>query len=109
MVALRGNVRLMTAHMSGLGIELATTHLPDLILLDINMPNMDGYQVFEILRADPRLAQTPIVAITANAMPRDVARGMAAGFTAYLTKPLNLDLFLQTLDDCLSEKAGGTP
>ena len=101
MLSLRPHLRLITAHAPGLGIELAQTQHPDLILLDINMPHMNGYQVLEILRADPRTATMPIVAITANAMPQDIERGHKAGFTDYLTKPLNLDLFLNTIDRCL--------
>jgi hypothetical protein len=73
------NIRLLTAHTPNLGIDLAQTHYPDLILLDINMPGMNGYQVLEIFKADARLKTVPVVAITANAMPRDIDRGKAAG------------------------------
>lgn len=99
---LRQNIQLITAHTPELGIELALAHQPDLILLDINMPGMNGYQVMEILRTYARLKSTPVIAVTANAMPRDVARGIAAGFTHYLTKPLDLGTFLHTLDQCLN-------
>jgi CheY-like chemotaxis protein len=87
-----------------LGIELALAHRPDLILLDINMPHLDGYQVLEIFKADSRLKGVPVVAITANALPRDIARGTAAGFAAYLTKPLNIEQFLKTIDACLKQE-----
>lgn len=103
MLSLRPSIHLLTAHTPGLGIELATTQRPDLILLDINMAHMDGYQVLEILLTDAHLKTTPIIAITANAMPRDIARGRAAGFADYLTKPLNLDVFLKTIDHFLSD------
>jgi hypothetical protein len=101
MIGLRPHIHLLTAHTPGLGIELAMTQRPELILLDINMPNMDGYQVLELLKADPRMKGTAIVAITANAMPRDVERGRVAGFSDYLTKPLDLNQFLTTIDRCL--------
>jgi PAS domain S-box-containing protein len=101
---LRQNIQLLTAHTPELGIELALAHQPDLILLDINMPGMNGYQVMEILKTDVRLKSTPVIAVTANAMPRDVARGIAAGFTHYLTKPLDLGAFLHTLDQCLNAR-----
>lgn len=103
MLSLRPGIHLLTAPAPGLGIELATTYCPDLILLDINMPHMDGYQVLEILLADDRLKTTPVIAITANAMPRDLARGRAAGFADYLTKPINLNEFLKTIDHFLAD------
>lgn len=84
------HMHILTAHTPEMGIELALTHRPDLILLDINMPGMDGYQVLQALKADARLKHTPVLAITANAMPRDIERGIAAGFTDYLTKPLDV-------------------
>jgi PAS domain S-box-containing protein len=92
------NIRLLTAHTPNLGIDLAQTHYPDLILLDINMPGMNGYQVLEIFKADARLKTVPVVAITANAMPRDIDRGKAAGFDDYVTKPLDVTRFLGLID-----------
>ncbi len=103
MLGMRPNLRVITAHAPELGIELALTHQPDLILLDINMPGMDGYQVLEILKADARLRRIPVVAVTANAMPRDIERGKTAGFRDYLTKPLDVDRFLETIDRCLTD------
>lgn len=106
MLGRRPHLRISTAHTPELGIELALAHRPSLILLDINMPGMNGYQVLDILKADSRLRGTPVVAVTANAMPRDVKRGLEAGFAAYLTKPLDLAQFLHTIDDCLAGKGG---
>jgi CheY-like chemotaxis protein len=79
-----------------------------LILLDINMPGMDGYQVLEVLKADARLRQIPVVAVTASAMPRDIERGKNAGFRDYLTKPLDISLFLETIDRCLAGRENQT-
>jgi hypothetical protein len=97
MIGRLDHVNLVTAHSAELGIELAFAHRPDLILLDINMPRLDGYQVLEIFKAETRLRETPVVAITANAMPRDIERGRAAGFADYLTKPLDINIFLATV------------
>ncbi|MDZ7750296.1 MAG: response regulator [Gammaproteobacteria bacterium] len=105
----RRNIRLHTAHLPGIGIELATAHHPDLILLDINMPDMDGYAVLDVLRARVELAEVPVVAITANAMPRDIRYGMAAGFTAYLTKPLDVTAFHEVLDRLLDGRPESVP
>ncbi|MGM0595179.1 MAG: PAS domain-containing protein [Pseudomonadota bacterium] len=94
----RGHIHLLTAHEPQLGLELAAAHRPALILLDTNMPEMDGYQVLERLRAEPQLCDIPVVAVTANAMPRDIERGRAAGFDDYLTKPLNIPQFISTVE-----------
>lgn len=102
MLGTRRNIHLLTAHTPQLGIELALARRPELILLDINMPGMNGYQVLEIFKADESLKAIPVVAVTANALSRDIERGRAAGFTEYLTKPLNLGEFLKTVDAYLS-------
>jgi PAS domain S-box-containing protein len=104
MLGMRPQLRVITAHTPELGIELALAHRPNLILLDINMPGMDGYQMLEVFKADARLRRIPVVAVTASAMPRDIERGKAAGFRDYLTKPLDIGVFLDTIDRCL---AGG--
>ncbi|MDH5573123.1 MAG: ATP-binding protein [Gammaproteobacteria bacterium] len=100
----RPHIQLLTAHTPELGIELARTRHPRLILLDINMPNMDGYQVMQIFKADEHLKTIPVIAITANAMPRDIERGMAAGFSDYLTKPLDVERFHAVVDKLLSSQ-----
>ena len=101
-LGMRKHIELYTAHLPELGIELAHTRQPDLILLDINMPGMNGYQVLTVLRADTSLKDIPIIAVTANAMPRDIERGLAAGFAAYLTKPLKIPEFNALLDQYLN-------
>ncbi|MEN8170786.1 MAG: ATP-binding protein [Pseudomonadota bacterium] len=98
----RQHINLITAHEPELGLELAVSHLPELILLDINMPRMDGYQVLSLLQLDERLKHIPVVAITANAMTQDVERGKKAGFSDYLTKPLDVSCFLATIDHYLN-------
>lgn len=98
----RKHIDLFTAHTPELGIELAMTHQPELIMLDINMPGMNGYQVLEILKAEENLNGVPVVAVTANAMPRDIERGLAAGFSCYLTKPLDVTQFYEVVDKYLN-------
>ena len=92
------HVRLITAHTPELGIELAMAGKPHLILLDINLPGMDGYAVLQILKADLQLRHVPVLAVSANAMPKDIERGIAAGFADYLTKPLDVGRFLSSID-----------
>ena len=106
MLGKRQHIHLITAHTPGLGIELAFAHRPELILLDINMPDMDGFQVLNVLKADARLKYIPVVAISANAMSHDIERGRGAGFADYLTKPLDLIPFLRTVDRYLANGAG---
>jgi hypothetical protein len=94
----RDDIRLLTAPVPGLGLELAAAHRPALILLDINLPDMDGYEVMQCLRENPATRHIPVVAISANAMPKDLARGKAAGFADYITKPVDVDRLLQAVD-----------
>ena len=101
----RPGIHLLTAHTPGLGIQLAMSRKPDLILLDINMPGMDGYQVLEVLKSYANTRSIPVVAVTANAMPRDIEKGLAQGLDDYLTKPLDVSKFLETVDRFLAVSA----
>jgi CheY-like chemotaxis protein/two-component sensor histidine kinase len=101
-IARRPDVRLLSAKNGILGIELARASRPDVILMDINLPGMSGIKAMQILRADPATAHIPVVALSANAIPRDIERGLQAGFFRYLTKPIKVEEFLQTLDVALA-------
>jgi CheY-like chemotaxis protein len=95
-------LQLLTATDGRLGVEMARTHLPQLILMDINLPHVNGTDALKLLRADPRTAHIPVIALTANAMPGDVERSMALGFYRYLTKPINLDEFTEAINSTLA-------
>ena len=95
-------LQLLTATDGRLGVEMARTHLPQLILMDINLPNVNGTDALKLLRADPRTAHIPVIALTANAMQGDVERSMALGFYRYLTKPINLDEFTEAINSTLA-------
>ncbi len=97
----RREIHLLTAHIAELGLELAQVHRPDLILLDINLPGMDGYQMLTVLKESPDLREIPVIAISAMAMKRDIERGQDAGFSEYLTKPLDVTRFMEMLDQYL--------
>lgn len=84
------DVALYSAHEPNLGLELASSIAPALILLDINLPGIDGYEVLERLKASDETRGIPVVAISANAMPADIRRGLEAGFKDYLPKPIDL-------------------
>nr|MDO8084082.1 response regulator [Candidatus Sigynarchaeum springense] len=79
------------------GIDIAIREKPDLILLDIQLPSMDGYTVARMLRSELDLKKTPIVAVTSYAMPGDREKALAAGCTGYIEKPINPDTFLNQI------------
>jgi len=101
----RPDIRLLSALAPGLGLELARTYRPALILLDINLPDMDGYAVLQCLRENALTRDIPVVAISANAMPKDRARGLAAGFAEYLTKPVDIARLLEIVAEFTGEAA----
>jgi CheY-like chemotaxis protein len=105
LLGLRPGVRLHTAGDADRGLALAQDLRPALMLLDIQLPGTDGFELLRQLRATGVAA--PAVAVTANAMPADVARGLAAGFEHYLTKPLDLRRVLAIVDEALAAQAGG--
>lgn len=96
------HIQMLSAHEPMLGLELATEHKPDLILLDINLPGIDGFGVLSQLRQRETTRHIPVIAISANAMPADIAKGLAAGFDEYLTKPINIAELFETIETRLS-------
>ncbi len=100
-IARCAGLKLISAMTGNLGIELARAHLPEVILLDINLPDISGIDVLRILHEDPVTAHIPVVAISANAMPYDIKKGLDAGFFRYLAKPINVDEFMETLNTAL--------
>ncbi|MCW8908997.1 MAG: response regulator [Gammaproteobacteria bacterium] len=98
----RSDINLLSAHEPFLGLELAAARKPDLILLDINLPGIDGYQVLKKLNQNEETKDIPVYAISANAMPNDIKKGKDAGFTKYLTKPININELLDAVDAAFS-------
>jgi CheY-like chemotaxis protein len=101
LIARRGDLTLITAIDAHLGIKLACAQQPDVILMDINLPGLSGYGALEILQGDPLTAHIPVMALSANAVPRDIAMGLEAGFFRYLTKPIKVNEFMDALDIAL--------
>jgi CheY-like chemotaxis protein len=106
-VRFRTDLRLMAAGDGPLGLSLARAHHPDIILLDLNLPGMSGLEVLAQLQREPALCAIPVIALTANAMPRDIERGIAAGFFRYLTKPIDIDRFNEVIDITLAQLRAG--
>jgi PAS domain S-box-containing protein len=103
----RPDMRLLGAGDGASGISLARVHLPDVILMDINLPGISGIQALNMLRSDPATGHIPVIAISANAMPHDIRKGVEAGFLRYLTKPIKVGEFMDALDFALEAAKPG--
>lgn len=101
-IASRSDFFLLTARDGFAGIELARLAQPDLILMDINLPGMSGTEALKILARDSLTKHIPVIALSANAIPRDIEKGLEAGFFRYLTKPIRIHEFMSTLDAALA-------
>lgn len=100
----RPDLTLLSASNGEYGLELAQRYLPDVILLDIHLPGMDGYAVLKALQAQPETRGIPVIALSADAMPLDVERGLAAGFRRYLTKPVKLPELVEAIGRVMAAK-----
>ncbi|MES2674269.1 MAG: PAS domain S-box protein [Pseudomonadota bacterium] len=107
-MAARADIVLLSAEDGYKGIDLARLSQPDLILLDINLPGINGMEVLKILGKDSITKHIPVIALSANAVPRDIEKGLRAGFFRYLTKPIKINEFLNALDSAL-ELGGKQP
>jgi CheY-like chemotaxis protein len=101
-LAQRPGMNLIPAMQGRLGLELARQHRPVLILLDLNLADIAGEEVLHMLRDDPMTAGIPVAIVSADAMPRQVQRMLAAGATAYLTKPIDVRELLDLVDKALA-------
>jgi PAS domain S-box-containing protein len=101
LIARRPDMRLLSAGDGTLGIKMARESQPQVVLMDINLPGLSGIEAMKILRQDPATAHIPVVALSANAIPRDIEKGLEAGFFRYLTKPIKVNEFMDTLDVAL--------
>jgi CheY-like chemotaxis protein len=101
LIARRSDIRLLSASDGSRGIDIARASRPDVILMDINLPGISGIEALTILTDDPLTAHIPVIALSANAIPRDIEKGLEAGFFRYLTKPIKVSEFMDTLDVAL--------
>ncbi|NDP49106.1 MAG: PAS domain S-box protein [Sulfuriferula multivorans] len=95
-------LHMLSARDGNQGIALARTHLPDVILMDINLPGMSGFEALKVLHDDPTTAHIPVIALSADAMPHNIEKGLEAGFFNYLTKPIKVNEFTDALDKALA-------
>ena len=103
LIARRPGLRLLSAADATMGIALARQHQPEVILMDINLPGISGIRALKLLREDPLTRHIPVIAISANAMPHDIRKGLEAGFFRYLTKPIKVGSFMDALDVALRQ------
>jgi len=109
LIARRPDIRMLSARDGRLGVEMARAHQPDIILMDINLPGISGFTAMCILAENPATAHIPVIALSANAMPRDIEMGLEAGFFRYLTKPIKVAEFMDTIDAALEHALNNPP
>jgi CheY-like chemotaxis protein len=102
-------IRLLSAVNGTSGVEMAQKFLPDVVLMDIHLPDISGFEALQILQSDPATEGIPVVAVSANAMSGDIKRGLEAGFFRYITKPLKIDEFMLALNEALESIATDSP
>ena len=102
------HVELLTAPTAEIGIELVRGHRPAVVIMDINLPGMSGFEAMRLLREWPETTNIPVIALSAAAMPRDTKRGEQAGFVRYLTKPVKVDELTSLLETLLAAAPGGS-
>ena len=100
-IKLRPNVDLKTSTNAEKGIELAKVHRPDVILMDLRLPGMDGFAAFIELNQYPQTKSIPVVALTAHASQSDIDKALNMGFRAYISKPIAITSFFNTIDSIL--------
>ena len=101
-IARRPDIRLLSAKNANQGVKIARAVLPDIILMDINLPGLSGFDALNMLSDNPKTARIPVIALSANAMPLDIEKGLESGFFRYVTKPIKVYEFLDTLDLALT-------
>jgi CheY-like chemotaxis protein len=101
LIARRADLRMLTALDGITGVAIARMEKPDVILMDINLPGISGIKAMKLLAADAGTTNIPVIALSANAIPRDIKVGLEAGFFRYLTKPIKVNEFMETLDAAL--------
>jgi CheY-like chemotaxis protein/two-component sensor histidine kinase len=101
-IARRSDIRLLSATNAKRGIQMARASIPDVIMMDINLPGFSGFEALSMLKQDPETRHIPVIALSANAMARDIEKGLRAGFFQYLTKPIKVNAFIETIDLALN-------
>ncbi len=102
------NLEFVSAYHAKSGIELALSEQPDLILMDINLPDMDGIDALKLLKNSDKTKEIPVIALSANALKQDISKALDAGFDSYIVKPLKVGNFLNTIEAYINQKEMGS-
>ncbi|MEE4241420.1 MAG: response regulator [Desulfopila sp.] len=97
----REDLQMIEAETGSQGLQMAIEEQPDIILLDISLSDLNGYEVFSRLKKNDSVCKIPVIAVSGDSMPEDIEKGLQAGFSAYLTKPINIKDFYNLLDKTL--------
>lgn len=100
----RGDIEMLEAETGSAGIQSARKYIPDIILLDLSLPDMSGFEVLSDLQKTDITSKIPVIAITGESAPADIVKGMKAGFHAYLTKPINVAALYKSIDDTIAAR-----
>jgi len=103
-LSMRDNIKFLSSLQASLGIDIAKSQKVDLILMDIQMPEIDGVEAFKILQKDERTSDIPVIALSANALTKDVDKVLDVGFKSYITKPIDIPKFLEEMDKFIEEE-----
>lgn len=101
MLEQKDNIELLEAETGKMGLQIALEQLPDIILLDVSLPDISGYDVLKKLQDNEPTTNIPVIAVSGNSLPEDVAKGLKAGFHGYLTKPIMVKEFYSLIEDTL--------
>ncbi len=104
MIAHDSQIEMISAMNGEIGLKLVKTHQPDIVLVDLNLPGMDGYEILSVLKNDDSTKDIPVIAVSANAIPQEIEKGIAVGFNNYLTNPIDVTALLRLLQKLLYEK-----
>lgn len=102
LITRRGDLNFLSATNGHRGIEMACAHMPVVIMMDIQLPDINGYDALKVLRANPATAHIPVMALSSDAYSRQIEQGIEAGFCQYLTKPFKIPELMDALDMCLT-------
>jgi CheY-like chemotaxis protein len=97
LIAERSNLKLLIAVNGYQGVKMACTHKPDIILMDINLPDINGLEAMKILHENLETVQIPVIALSSNAFPKQIKEGLKAGFFRYLTKPYKINELMNAI------------
>jgi CheY-like chemotaxis protein len=103
----RSDLRLLTARTGNEGCAMALSFRPDMILMDIGLSDLSGFEVLKILQGNPATAHIPVIAVSSDSYPHQIDKGLRAGFFRYLTKPYRLYDLMKAIDDALRHAADG--